>query len=256
MVKKIGTADRVLSVLRLFTTESPEWTVEAIGSELRLSSSTAYEYVGSLVNAGLLVVGRTGHYTVGPAAIELDRIARQVDPLTSRARSILRELVEASGAGTIGLLCRLYRLHVMCVDQYSSQPPEVETSYERGRPIPLTRGSASKAILANLPPRALRRFYEQEHDAIGAAGLGGDWQEFKDEIRRLRRCRPLISVGELDAGALGISAPVFDENEVILGSISLVLAAESVLNDPERIERLGALVQASGKAVTDALRAG
>jgi DNA-binding IclR family transcriptional regulator len=41
-------------------------------------------------------------------------------------------------------------------------------------PMPLTRGSASKAILSNLPARALRRFYEREQDASGAMGLGSD----------------------------------------------------------------------------------
>jgi DNA-binding IclR family transcriptional regulator len=253
-MKKVATADRVLSILRLFSTERPEWTVDDVGAELQLSASTAYEYVGSLVGAGLLVAGRTGHYTVGPAAIELDRIARRVDPLTRNARAILRKLVEESGAGTTGLLCRLYRLQVMCVDEYSINPPAIETSYERGRPMPLIRGSASKAILVNLPARTLRRFFDLEHEAIAAMGLGRDWEAFKAETRRLRRGAPLVSIGELDAGALGVSAPVFGESDVILGSIGLVLAVEAVREDPARIEFLKTLVGAAGQAVTRALR--
>ena len=252
-MKKVATADRVLSILRLFSTERPEWTVEGVQAELRLSASTAYEYVGSLVDAGLLVSGRTGHYIIGPAAIELDRIARRVDPLTRNARAILRKLVEDSGPGTIGLLCRLYRLQVMCVDEYSVSPPAIETSYERGRPMPLVRGSASKAILVNLPARTLRRIFELEHEAVAAMGLGEDWEAFKAEARRLRRSAPLVSIGEIDAGAFGVSAPVFGENDLILGSIGLVLAAKAVREDPARIEYLKKLVGSAGQAVTSAL---
>jgi len=233
MEKRMSTADRVLSILGLFTAERPQWTVEEIRSELRLSASTAYQYVGSLTKAGLLVSGKAGRCMVGPAAIELDRIARQVDPLIRGARAALQALVGASGAGAVGLLCRLYRLQVMCVEQYVLLDPGFSISYERGRPLPLMRGSASKVILANLE-----------------AG----WPSFKEEMRRIRRSGPVVAVGELDPGVMGISAPVFDEHDQILGSIGLALEAAPVLADPSRLERLRTIVQQAGEAATRALR--
>ncbi|HEU4960740.1 MAG TPA: helix-turn-helix domain-containing protein [Sphingomonas sp.] len=249
----MATADRVLAVLGLFTMERPEWTVDAIAAELGLSGSTAYQYVGSLAKAGLLVTSRAGRYTVGPAAIELDRIARRVDPLARRARSILCDLVEKSDVKAIGLLCRLYRFHVMCVDQYVLDPPGLEVSYERGRPMPLTRGSASRVILANLPARPLRRFFERAGHAEPGIAPGTGWEDFKREVKRIKQAGVLVAVGELDPGALGISAPVFGEDGIILGSISLVLAAPAV-EDPAGIWRLKDLVRAAGVAVTKALQ--
>lgn len=74
-------ADRALAVLGLFTLEEPVWTVEAVARRLGLSSSTAYGYVRSLVDAGLLVAARSGRYTVGPAVISLDRLTRRHDAL-------------------------------------------------------------------------------------------------------------------------------------------------------------------------------
>jgi len=250
----MSTADRVLSILGLFTAERPHWTVEEIRSELRLSASTAYQYVGSLTKAGLLVSGRAGRCMVGPAAIELDRIARQVDPLIRGARGALHELVGASGAGTIGLLCRLYRLRVMCVDQYVLQPPGFSISYERGRPMPLLRGSASKVILANLEARQLRRFHEREAHALEVGHPAADWQRFKEEMQRIRRTGSAVSAGELDPGVMGISAPVFDEHDQILGSIGLALEADPVLADPSRLDMLRRIVEQAGEAATRALR--
>ena len=254
MGKRMSTTDRVLSILGLFTAERPQWTVEELRSELRLSASTAYQYVGSLTKAGLLVSGKAGRCMVGPAAVELDRIARQVDPLIRGARAALHELVGASGAGTVGLLCRLYRLQVMCVEQYVLVPPEFTISYERGRPMPLMRGSASKVILANLEARQLRRLYERESPAFAAVHGEADWPRFKEKMRQIRRSGSLVAVGELDPGVMGISAPVFDEHDQILGSIGLALDAAAVLADRSRLERLRTLVEQAGKAATRALR--
>ena len=254
MAKRTTTTDRALSVLSLFTADQPEWTVEAIRSKLHLSVTTAYQYVGSLIHAGLLVSVRGGRYSIGPAAIELDRIARKVDPLTRDARAVLVRLVEECGEKAVGLLCRLYKLRVMCVDQYVMEPPEIESSYERGRPMPLIHGAASKVILANLPPRELRRFYDREAVTLNAAGLGHDWETFKDEMRRIRRGGPLTVTGELDTGAMGIAAPVFGDDDNVVGSISIVLAEARVHSDPAQLQRLRNLVNIAGLAVTEALR--
>ena len=248
------TADRVLAVLGLFSLERPEWTVEAIVAELGLSGSTAYQYVRSLAQAGLLVANKPGRYTIGPAALELDRIARHVDPLVHQARAVLEELVDACALPAIGLLCRLYRRQVMCVDQYVPHPPGLDSSYERGRPMPQTRGSASRVILANLPPRALRRFYESAAEEVAAAGLGGDWEEFRRGTQEVRRAGILTAVGELDPGALGISAPVFGNDASILGSISLVISAAPMAGDAALVTHLERCVRAAGTTVSEALR--
>ena len=45
------------------------------------------------------------------------------------------------------MLCRLYRNQVMCVHQETTPvPPDFAIGYERGRPLPLYRGAASKII--------------------------------------------------------------------------------------------------------------
>ncbi|MET3762247.1 DNA-binding IclR family transcriptional regulator [Sphingomonas sp. UYEF23] len=136
----MATADRVLSILGLFTIEHPEWTVEAIATELGLSSSTVYQYVGSLVQADLLIAGAAAKYMIGPAVIALDRVTRRFDPLIHAADEPLRSLICSVDCKAIGLLCRVYRLKVMCVDQAMSRPLGLETSYERGRLMPFTRG--------------------------------------------------------------------------------------------------------------------
>jgi DNA-binding IclR family transcriptional regulator len=220
------TADRVLSILRLFTLERPEWSVEAAARELGLSQSTAYQYFRSLVNAELIVAFKAGRYVIGPAIIELDRQTRHRDPLIQAAQQSLVELAGTAGDAGVALLCRLYGSTVMCVDQCAAARPSFGVSYERGRPMSLNRGAASKVILAYLPPRALKRHYEASATRAGDGGASGDWAAFKASLRDIRKAGYCQTQGELDPGVIGVSAPVFSPNGEILGSIGLVLAAD------------------------------
>ncbi len=249
----MATVDKVLSILRCFSVEQPEWTVDALGAELGVSESTAYLYVRSLVEAGLLVSGGAGRYTIGPAVIELDRVTRRFDPLTKIARPTLEELTASTSVNAIGLLCRIYRLQVTCVDQCVLQPPSVAISYERGRPMQLTRGAASKVILANLASRPLRKVFESAPHAIQAAGLGDDWEEFKKVVRQLRKQPALVTRGELDPGMIGISAPVFDGGGMVLGSIGLVLENTDPAFETMGEDRMIAAVADAGRAVSEGL---
>lgn len=246
----LATVDRALSVLRLFAGDQSEWTVEAAARELGLTQSTAYQYFRSLVDAGLLSTYRTGRYVVGPAIIELDRQTRGRDPLILAAHSELETLsASLSGADDLVLLCRLYRLTVMCVDQRAPFSPRQKVSYERGRPMPLERGAASKVILAHLPVRVLRRFYDQMHPD----GADPTWLEFRQPLRRIRKERLSVTHGELDAGRVGISSPIFVNDGEVVGSIGLVLS-ETSLTDGELTPETRALVVEAGARTTATLR--
>ena len=141
--------------------------------------------------------------------ISLDRVTRRHDVLVTAAQEPMRRLAALAPGEVVALLCRSFRGRVMCVDQYSPGTPPFAIAYERGRPMPLYRGAASKAILAHLPLRNLRRLWAAEAEAIGEAGLGSDWATFLRTLKTLRATSAVVTRGELDAGLVGISAPVF-----------------------------------------------
>lgn len=248
----MATVDRALAVLRLFAGEQSEWTVEAAARELNLAQSTAYEYFRSLVEGGLISTYKTGRYVVGPAIIELDRQTRRRDPLILAAREEMDALsASLSGADDVVLLCRLYKLTVMCVDQRAPASPIQTVSYERGRPMPLARGAASKVILAHLPPRVLRRYYDQTH----GDGSGPTWSEFRQPLRSIRKARVSITHGELDPGRIGISSPVFAAEGEVVGSIGLVISETSTVPRDVAPDVQARVVEA-GERISAALRNG
>jgi DNA-binding IclR family transcriptional regulator len=134
----------------------------------------------------------------------------------------MREMLAAYGSDVL-LLCRLFRDKVLCVHQERSGFA-LDISYSRGRPMPLFRGATSKIMLAYLPERQAARLFLEHRREIATAGLGEEWPEFSASLRALRRNGYCVSHGDVDKGAVGVGAPIFDRDRRLLGSLSRVMA--------------------------------
>jgi DNA-binding IclR family transcriptional regulator len=156
----VNTADRLLSVLRLYTIHNAEWTVDDIPRQIGVSISTAYRYVRSLCKSGLLEPF-DGAYILGPAIIEYDRQIRMKDPMIRVGQPGMQRLIARSGGTGVALLCQIYRDRVMCIHQEVQSSSINIVSHEHGRPMPMFRGASSKVIFANLPWRAARWFFRK-----------------------------------------------------------------------------------------------
>lgn len=249
----MSTSDKVLSVLRLFSSEAPEWTVEGAAQELGLPHSTAYSYFRSLIHSELIAPVGVGRYVLGSAVIEMDRVARSSDPILVLGSAVLARLVEDPPIEVVSLLCRLYRMKVMCVDQRSSSGADFAISYERGRLMPLFRGAASKVILANVERRRIRRFFEDNMEEVAANRLGNSWSEFRLSLRRIRSHDAYVTRGELDRGRIGISVPLLTAGGASLGSVSLVVAEDDYDSSEEIREELRSRLLCAASALNTAI---
>jgi DNA-binding IclR family transcriptional regulator len=243
----MSSADKLLSVLSLFTLERPEWTVEAAADALGVSGSTTYRYFNSLCKAGLLdsIVG--ARYVLGPAIIAFDRQLRLSDPLIRIAGPVLDRLVKRNGGEGVALLCRRFRQQVMCVHQSYDHQPDYALSYERGRPMGLYRGASSRVILANLPWRTLRARWERDAAEMQAAGLGATWAEVQQTLKAIRSAGTYEAHGQLDKGMVGLAAPIWHADGQVAGSVTIVVSEAATT--PGQIAGLTALVEAAAREI-------
>src|SRR5580704_17940802 len=252
--KSHGSGDRLLAVLGLFTADETQWTVEAAAEKLAVSTTTTYRYFKKLTKAGLISPVAGAGYTLGPAIIQKDRLIQSSDPMLSGARAVMIDLVRHAAEGATVLLCRVFHDRVMCVHQIMGRGPQEPVSYERGRLMPLYRGATSKIILAHLPPRALKALFAHDAAEIAAAGLGASWQEFRRGLAAIRRAGVSVSRGEIDAGRVGVAAPIFDKDRAVLGSLSLALPATHA--DEPLIGRLEPLTAAGAREIERTMNSG
>lgn len=240
--------DRTINVLKLFTLEHPAWTVEQVAEAMEVSVSSAYRYIASLMEAGLLTPGRDGAYVLGPAIIQYDRQIQLTDPLLAAAEPVMTDILHYAPPDSVVLLCRLFKDTVLCIHQVAhASPAMAEVSYARGRPMPLFRGATSKIMLPYLPLRDLKRLFATYADEIRLAGLGGSWEEFRKSLSEMRKQGHAITHWEIDPERIGIGAPVLDENRRLLGSLSYVIPRSGM----DAAARLAPLLAAAAREIEE-----
>lgn len=243
----LSTTDRVLGIMDLFTEQAPLWTAEAIGERLGATRSTVYRYLKALVDSGFLAQAGGG-YALGPRIIELDRQIRVADPLLRVAPPIMaaqRDQVAGSQ-----LLCRYYGVRVLSIYEDRTDV-RIQTSFDRGRPFSLFRGSAARAIVAWLPQAQLQRLFLHHADAIAEAGYGQTWPAFRDTLKTIRR-QGYAVLSDVDPEVLGVSAPIFAAPEVVTAALVLARLKREVTE--RDIEVLAALAVESTARISAELQ--
>lgn len=238
----------MLAVLDLFTAAQPVWTAEDIIARLGTSRPTGYRYVRELVAAGLLMRLTGGLYHLGPRIIELDYQIRATDPVLAAGQPIMKALADRTGCHV--LLSNIYGEQVLNVHHEPGIEP-LRIKFARGVPLPLFRGSTSKAILAFLPRSRLKRIYDRHAVEIAQSALGRTWDEFRQSLAAIRRAGVAYSSGELDPPNVGNAAPVFGPDGEVLGSLTFVtLDKRWALLDRKQVI---ALLRAGAQEITAAI---
>jgi DNA-binding IclR family transcriptional regulator len=228
---------RMLSILDLFTMEQPVWSTAEILEASGSSRSTGYRYIKALTSAGLLGAVGNGHYMLGSRIIELDLLIRRTDPLLQASEGVLDRLVQETGQSA--LLCMLFQNSVLCINERRA-PSGPATLFSRGQRRPLFRGAMSKVVLAYLPTHRLRSIFAKRKDMILDANLGQTWDEFREGLARIRSEAYCRSEGEFQPGVVGISAPVFNAEESIIGSLGVAWSKADVpkMNETAIVEEV------------------
>ncbi|RYE87055.1 MAG: hypothetical protein EOP19_05275 [Hyphomicrobiales bacterium] len=217
---RMNSLDKTLSILSLFADETSTITHEQVEDLTKSSRSSAYRYLQSLIDVGLLAQTASGSYGLGARILELDRLQRRSDSLLAAARPIMAETAERLGHNLI--LSRYYGNRV--VVSHTEWPDQsMDPVFERGKPLPLFYGAMAKVILANLTSYQMRSLMLRHVDEIRRAGLGDDWKQFRASMTRLRKQRVCVTLGEIITHTVGVAAPLVDGEERVLGSVAFTV---------------------------------
>lgn len=210
---------RYTRILDLFTEDQGIWTIMQMSEALGTSTSTLYRLVREMVDTGFLESTVDAQFRLGPAFVNYDRRMRLTDPLIQSGTKFLQPLVGHVDIPATAILARLFGNTVMCVDDSRNASPRINTSFERGKPMPLTRGATSQAIMASVESRRLKRLLDAEGSLDAAAR-----KAFSKKLGQLRRDGYAIAFGEVDKGAVGFAVPVSNRGLGIEASLSVIVA--------------------------------
>ena len=182
--------------------------VTAIASELGISKAVVHRILSSLLQLDLVTLDTgTRLYGLGPSVLELAASYRSQLDVRILALETMRDLVAVTDeTATLSILHNDRRVYV---DQVTPNR-EVRMTVEVGAAFPLHAGASSKAFLAWLPDDRRREHLGSRLEPLTEATIV-DANELRRELTRIREQGFAVSLGERQAGAGSVAAPLLDE---------------------------------------------
>jgi len=215
---------RGLSLLRLFTSDSPELSGTEIVERMGLHKTTTYRMLAAMCEQGFLVRNEvSGKYSVGAALYILGNLYQYTDNLQKAASPVvelINELtLECTNLGTLSGTAVVYMLR-------EESKHEFRWSRSIGSTMPSHASALGKALLSGLSEREIDQRFPCEELPRLTVNTVATKSELKLELEIVRRtgtshdpegCIPLVvgfgsairdRSGEIVA-ALSVSVPVF-----------------------------------------------
>ncbi len=213
------TANKVLSILTLFTMKRRVLTVDEIAELSSLPKSSVYRHVRTLRDNGFLMEHSTGKYKLGYKFLEYANIVRADINLTEIAREMMDALTAEFGETTI--LSVLSDVNAVCISTSTPDQP-IKVSSEEGKIMPLYCGASSKSILAYQDPRLLDRLIKGGHVVRYTDQTLTEKMDILEEMKQIKERGYAYSNSEVDEGVVSIGFPIRNSKGEVFGSLAMV----------------------------------
>lgn len=216
----VPAVDRAARILLLLSNRTRGMSLAEITSATGWHKSSVHKLLITLDYHGFLDRDETTkRYALG---IELVRCGQSVlnNMLVNRsAKSFLRELADFSGETSTLAILRGTTIVILDVVE---TPGEIRVSPPIGTMDPVTAKSNGKAVLAWLPEERIGEILETEGlpaktgNSITNVGL------YRKELASVRKQGYAIDIEEFQEGISAVSAPVFNSEGQVFGTLSII----------------------------------
>jgi IclR family transcriptional regulator, KDG regulon repressor len=215
----LNSVDRVMKLLNCFSTEKPELRLTDLSQQLNLPKATVLRIASTLEHGGFLERDPiTKKYRLGLALFHLGMVVQQGLDIRKVVQPYLHQLVE-----TIGETARLVvpaESGPVCIDLVES-PHSIRVYAQLGAQLPWNAGASAKVILAYLPTGERERILVNTPLHKFTEHTTTDVERLRAELIEIRKTGYHIGVGDLDVGATGVSAPLFNDAGQLAGTINV-----------------------------------
>jgi len=221
---------RYNKILNLFSEQRSSWTVSEISDKLKTPSSTIYRIVREMVLAEFLESAAGSYFRLGPAFIKFNRIIDLSDPLVSAGQPFLEKLANENPIVSVNVLARLYGNKVMCVADYKNSSFKNNTSYQKGKLMPLMYGATSRAIIMQVTGKRLEALLSCEK-----FNNKNDKNLFLKILKNDKKKGYCRTEGQVDKGLIGFAVSISNKKLGIEASLSSVFNSSDFLPEHEPV---------------------
>lgn len=224
-----STVERAADILLLFaSSSSPQLGVTEIATALGMSKSAVHRILLSFRNKNLLELDPDSRkYSLGPTLLGLGaKYLGQLDIRRMAAPELTALSRMTNETATLSVRSGDQRVYI---DQVTPDR-EVLMSVQLGMAHPLHAGASSKAFLAFLPPDEIDGYLSGTLHQVTSRTVT-DVRKLRRELVAIRQRGWAQSLGERQAGAGSVAAPVFDARGVPVAVVSVCGPAERMAGE-------------------------
>ena len=212
--------DRTFAILRLFTPDTPDWTVTEAAEALDLPVPTVHRLLAALQRHGYVARDEvTKRYRLGVAAFELGKRATASTDLQSTSLKVLESIAVACGETVLLTAISPDRRTSVCLERVESRKP-LRLSVVPGLRVPLHAGASQKALLAYMSNSDLHAFVDGGLPTLCDATIT-DPAVLEKELRSIRRRGWATSYQETNLGLWGIAITLLDSRTNPVAAVGL-----------------------------------
>ena len=201
-------------LLKVLAQTGSAMALKDLAREAGMSAAKAHPYLVSFGKLGLIERDElSGHYGLGPLAVQLGLISlQQVDPV----RLAIAELPHLAQAVGCTVSAAVWGVTGPVIVRVEEGPGTVHVSMRHGMPASLRHTGTGKIFAAFADPRVVS-------DALAASGMKAVLKDaaFAAELAQIRQDGISVVQDELLAGISAMAVPVFDG----FGKLVLAIAA-------------------------------
>ncbi|MFH1833921.1 MAG: IclR family transcriptional regulator [bacterium] len=221
--KTARTLEKGLTILGLFDSEHPAWTISGLSRATGMPMPTTLRLTRTLQKSGYLSRNpQTRSYELGSAIYRAAMVPRSHSELVRVARPHLERLVElTTESAGLGVW---ERGEANIIDMVLT-PRSFKPTNQAGRTIPGLASSCGRIAVAFGPEHVLEAALAREHPKLTEHTVT-DPAKLREEIERIRREHVSFGIETISIGTCAVSAPVFDSDGRVVASVAVVAPTE------------------------------
>ncbi|MFM9925660.1 IclR family transcriptional regulator [Variovorax sp. H27-G14] len=223
-------------LLRALVHHGRPMALKDLARDADMTPAKAHPYMVSFGRLGLIEQDRaSGHYLLGPLALQLGLISlQQADPVHI-ATPLIAQLAQQIGH-TVALA--VWGARGATIVRTAESPSPVHVNMRHGTVFSLTATASGRVFATYLDPAAVRALLEEERQRQKPrkadktvepppAGMPPvqplpSWSDFEAQLREVRAHGISRSDGEVIEGVSAMAAPVFDHTGAIVLAVTAI----------------------------------
>lgn len=238
----IKSFERMFNILAMFSMDRTSLSISEIEKELEYPKSTIFRILNALIEGDYIEQNPDTHrYSLGRQFFRLGSIFQSQLDFRSVSLPVMRRLAnQTSETIELNIIDETSRF---CIEKIDS-PQAVRNFVRVGERHPLHLGASGKVLLA---------FSSKEEQDHILSKLREEYefkvQDLREELQDVSQEGYAFTKGERVLGSFAVSAPVFDEYNELMGSLTLAGPIQRL--SEERESELITLLKSSAKEISE-----